>query len=303
MPMRPTTVMNRHSHNATSIRIVCLIALLVAVGCARAPGAGRGLGIDGATRAPHVAAAAGAEADAPEDADYDPWQPFNEKMFAFNHGVLDRFLIKPMATGWEKVAPDVVRRSIARAFDNLEMPRRLVNNLLQARPLGAGRELARFTINTTAGVAGFIDVARWLKIEPSNADAGQTLALLGVGAGPYLVLPTLPPLTVRDAIGRGIDGLLDPIGYLLPVPFFANQAKSVVTAVNDRSLHLKLFAGVEDSVLDLYSSARNGYLQRRRIVVARAAADRNDQWQWAFRPAEPTDRVIATLSPLPEDPA
>jgi phospholipid-binding lipoprotein MlaA len=301
--MRPITVMNRHSHNATSMQIVWLAAFVAAVGCARAPGAGGGLGMDGAMRAPHVAQTAGVVAEEPEDADYDPWQPFNEKMFAFNHGVLDRFLIKPMATGWEKIAPEAVRRSLARALDNLEMPRRLVNNLLQARPLGAGRELARFTINTTAGVAGFMDVARWLKIEPSNADAGQTLALFGVGAGPYLVLPTMPPLTVRDAIGRGIDGLLDPIGYLVPVPFFANRAKSVVTAVNERSLHLKLYADVEESVLDLYSSARNGYLQRRRVVVARAASDRNEQWQWAFRPAEPPDRAIAASSQLPEDPA
>jgi phospholipid-binding lipoprotein MlaA len=250
-----------------------------------------------------VAQTAGVVAEESEDADYDPWQPFNEKMFAFNHGVLDRFLIKPMATGWEKVAPEVARRSLARALDNLEMPRRLVNNLLQARPLGAGRELARFAINTTAGVAGFMDVARWLKIEPSNADAGQTLALFGVGAGPYLVLPTMPPLTVRDAIGRGIDGLLDPIGYLVPIPFFANQAKSVVTAVNDRSLHLKLFADVEESVLDLYTAARNGHLQRRRVVVARAASDRNEQWQWVLRREEPTDRAIAASGLLPEDPA
>jgi phospholipid-binding lipoprotein MlaA len=297
------TVMNRHSHNATSMRIVWLAVFVAAVGCARAPGAGSGLGMDSATRAPHVTQAAGVVAEESEDADYDPWQPFNEKMFAFNHGVLDRFLIKPMATGWEKVAPEVARRSLARALDNLEMPRRLVNNLLQARPLGAGRELARFAINTTAGVAGFMDVARWLKIEPSNADAGQTLALFGVGAGPYLVLPTMPPLTVRDAIGRGIDGLLDPIGYLVPIPFFANQAKSVVTAVNDRSLHLKLFADVEESVLDLYTAARNGHLQRRRVVVARAASDRNEQWQWVLRREEPTDRAIAASGLLPEDPA
>ena len=285
------------------MRIVWLAAFVAAVGCARAPGAGSGLGIDSAARASHVTQAAGVVAEESDDADYDPWQPFNEKMFAFNHGVLDRFLIKPMATGWEKVAPEPVRRSLARALDNLEMPRRLVNNLLQARPLGAGRELARFTINTTAGVAGFIDVARWLKIEPSNADAGQTLALFGVGAGPFLVLPTLPPLTVRDAIGRGIDGLLDPIGYLVPIPFFANQAKSVVTAVNDRSLHLKLFADVEESVLDLYTAARNGHLQRRRVVVARAASDRNEQWQWVLRREEPADRAIAASGLLPEDPA
>ncbi|HXL46089.1 MAG TPA: MlaA family lipoprotein, partial [Candidatus Binatia bacterium] len=61
--------------------------------------------------------------------DYDPWQGFNEKMFTFNHDVLDRYVLKPVATGWGKVLPDVGKRGLDRAFDNLGMPKRLVNNL------------------------------------------------------------------------------------------------------------------------------------------------------------------------------
>jgi phospholipid-binding lipoprotein MlaA len=217
--------------------------------------------------------------DSADEADYDPWQSFNERMFSFNHDVLDGWLVKPAAQGWAKICPEVARRSFARLINNLDMPRRLVNNLLQARPLGAGRELARFTVNSTVGVAGLIDVASLMHVEPSEADSGETLALYGLAPGPYLVLPTMPPLTVRDAIGRGIDGALDPVGYLLP--FVANQAKSIVTAVNERSLNLKLFADVEDSVLDLYSAARNGYLQRRRQAIALSAQDRDQQWAWA----------------------
>jgi phospholipid-binding lipoprotein MlaA len=200
-------------------------------------------------------------------------------MFFFNHDVLDGYLVKPAAEGWAKICPDVARRSVARLLNNLDTPRRLVNNLLQARPLGAGRELARLAINSTVGVAGLIDVASRLHVEPSEADAGETLALYGVGSGPYLVLPTMPPLTVRDAIGRGIDGALDPVSYFLP--FVANQAKSIVTAVNERSLNLKLYADVEDSVLDLYSAARNGYLQHRARAISLAAQDQHEEWAWA----------------------
>jgi phospholipid-binding lipoprotein MlaA len=83
---------------------------------------------------------------------------------------------------------------------------------------------------------------------------------------------------VRDAIGRGIDGALDPVSYVLP--FVGNQAKSIVTAINERSLNLKLFADVEDSVIDLYSAARNGYLQRRQKAIALAAQDRDQDWAW-----------------------
>jgi phospholipid-binding lipoprotein MlaA len=274
--------MNRHRQIATSRRrlgTAWLLATLVLVaGCARAPGVGVAPG--GGERLLKTATFSD---DSDVDAqDYDPFQPFNERMFWFNHSVLDRWLIKPAATGWSKVAPEAARRGLGRLFDNLEMPRRVINNLFQARPLDAGRELARFAVNTTAGVGGLFDVASAIDLEPRNADAGETLALYGVGAGPYLVLPTFPPLTVRDAIGRGIDGMLDPIGYVLP--FFANRAMSIVTAVNERSLNLRLFADVEDSVLDLYTAARNGYLQRRHHVVEEALARRREEWQWAFAP-------------------
>ena len=200
------------------------------------------------------------------DQDYDPWQAFNEPMFTFNYE-LDRFVVKPAATAWDTVLPDPVQRSIGRAFDNLETPRRLVNNLLQARPGAAGGELARFIINTTVGVAGFFDVAELIHLEKNEADMGQTLGLYGVGPGPYLCLPFLPPLTLRDGIGRGIDGVLDPFDYLIPVPFVVGTAITVVHRVNERSLNLKLFDGVEETVLDLYSAVRNGYLQRRRRAV------------------------------------
>jgi phospholipid-binding lipoprotein MlaA len=203
-----------------------------------------------------------------ESEDYDPWQPFNERTFWFNHGVLDRFVLKPAATVWDLALPDPAQRSLGRAFDNLDMPRRLVNNLLQARVRGAARELARFLLNTTAGVGGLLDVAGRLGIRQSEADTGQTLGVYGFGAGPYLVLPFLPPLTVRDGIGYGLDSLLDPLSYVLPG--LANTSRSAVSRVNERSLNLLAFQNVEESVLDLYSAVRNGYLQRRRRAIERA---------------------------------
>jgi phospholipid-binding lipoprotein MlaA len=210
-------------------------------------------------------------AEAPAE-DYDPWQPFNERMFSFNHDVLDRYLMRPAASGWDKVLPDPAQRCLSRAFDNLETPRRLVNNLLQRRARAAGCELVRFVVNTTAGVVGLFDVADMaLHLEKSEADMGQTLGVYGVGPGPYLVLPFLPPLTVRDGIGRGIDGALDPFGYF--IPFIAGTAMGVVNTVNERSLNLELFASVEESVLDLYSAVRNGYLQRRQSAIDERIAE------------------------------
>src|SRR5262249_42483101 len=155
------------------------------------------------------------------------------------------------------------KHALSRAFDNLDMPRRFINNLLQLRPKEAGGELARFTINTLFGAAGLVDVADMaLHLQKSDADMGQTLGAYGVGPGPYLVLPFLAPLTVRDGIGRGIDGALDPFGYF--IPRVVGVPMGLVRTVNERALNLQLFADVEESVLDLYSAARNAYLQRRR---------------------------------------
>ena len=204
--------------------------------------------------------------------DYDPWQPFNERMFSFNHDVLDRFVLKPAATGWDIVLPDPAQRCLSRAFDNLATPRRFVNNLLQRRPRAAGCEVIRFAMNTTVGVVGLFDVAKLtLHLEKRDADMGETLGVYSVGAGPYLVLQFLPPLTVRDGIGRGIDGALDPIGYFMP--FLAGTVLGIVNAVNERSLNLRLFANVEDSVFDLYSAVRNGYLQRRESTIEERRAE------------------------------
>ena len=226
-----------------------------------------------------------ADAELDVSDDYDPWQGFNEKMFFFNHDILDHYVLKPVATGWGKVLPDVGKRGLDRAFDNLGMPKRLVNNLLQGRFRGAGRELARFGVNTTIGVVGFLDVARaQLHIEKSDADTGQTLGLYGFGQGPYLVLPTLRPLTVRDGIGYGVDGVLDPFGYV--IPFFATAGMGIVKQVNERALNLQLFQDVEDGVLDLYSAVRNGYLQRRRRSIEEADAARQAEWH-------PPSRAVA----------
>ncbi len=196
----------------------------------------------------------------------DPWEPFNDRMFWFNRNILDRFLLKPVATVWDAVLPDPVQRSIHNALDNLAVVRRLVNNLFQLKFGGAGREVARFTINSTIGVAGLFDVAKdGLGIEQSNEDTGQTLGVYGLGPGPYLVLPFLPVTTVRDGFGLVADAAMNPLNYF--IPFAATAGIYGTDVVNERSLNLDRFEQVEESVVDLYSAVRNGYLQRREAAI------------------------------------
>ena len=196
----------------------------------------------------------------------DPWEPFNEKMFSFNHNVFDRFLLKPIATVWDVVLPDPAQRSVHNALDNLGVVRRLTNNLLQFKWTGAGREIARFTINSTLGVAGLFDVAKnGFGIQQSDEDTGQTLGVYGLGPGPYLVLPFLPVMTVRDGFGFAADAAMNPLNYFIPTG--ATLGIYGTDAVNERSLNLTTFEQVEESVIDLYSAVRDGYLQSREAAI------------------------------------
>lgn len=231
--------------------------------------------------------------DSTEGIDYDPWESFNQKTFWFNHDVLDRYALKPVATVWQETVPDPVRQSLANAFDNLAMPRRLVNKIFQGRFPAAASEVARFLINTTVGVAGFFDVATRVGLPRSDADAGQTLGVYGIGTGPYLVMPLLPPLTVRDGIGYAVDSLLDPLSYFI-TPVLADVGETAGKTVNERASNLKLYQDAEDVSLDLYAAVRNGYLQRRRKSIQDAVAERgsrqnqmNDAPLYAFPPAVP----------------
>jgi phospholipid-binding lipoprotein MlaA len=199
-----------------------------------------------------------------EITEYDPWEPFNRAMFDFNRRV-DRFVLKPVARVWNFVVPDLAQQSLANAFDNIAMPRRLINSLLQLKIEGAGRELARFFLNISMGVGGFFDVATELGVQRSDEDTGQTLGYYGVGPGPFLVLPFLPPLTVRDGFGFAADGAMQPISYV--APFAATVGMRGGQVVNDRSLNLETFEEFEQMTFDLYSATRNAYLQRRQRMI------------------------------------
>lgn len=204
-------------------------------------------------------------APAETEADIDPWEGWNEPVFRFNKR-FDEVLLKPVATVWDMALPDSFQRGLHNAIDNLAVVRRVMNNLFQGKPMRAGRELARFTINSTIGYVGFLDVAKdYFGIQQSDEDFGQTLAVWGAKSGPYLVLPLMTPMTVRDGTGRVVDGLMYPLAWVWP--FGANVGVLTLDAINERSLNLDRFERVEESVVDLYSAVRNAYFQRRAAAI------------------------------------
>jgi phospholipid-binding lipoprotein MlaA len=214
-----------------------------------------------------VYAMAAAESATPgEDFEWDPWEPFNERMFWFNKEILDRFVLKPVATAWDFVLPTPVQKGIHNVFDNLAVVRRVVNNALQLKWNGAAKEAARFTINSTMGFVGFFDIAKeGFGIEQSDQDMGLTLGVWGVGPGPFLVLPFLPPLTVRDGVGFLVDTAMTP--YIYFIPWYASLGGAVTNVVNERSLNLDRYERVEEATVDLYAAVRSAYLQRRAAAI------------------------------------
>ena len=201
-----------------------------------------------------------------EAEEYDPWEPFNEKMFTFNRNV-DKYVLKPVAFAYNHVMPEPWQVMISNGFDNIRFVPRFVNNLLQGKWGGAARELGRFLINSTAGIGGLFDPAKdYWGIPKSSEDFGQTLGVWGAGPGPYLVLPFSEPLTVRDGVGRLVDSFMNPLGYFIPF-IWDGLAMRIGDVINDRALNYDLFQGFEESVVDMYSAVRHGYLQRRERLI------------------------------------
>ncbi|MDA0737549.1 MAG: VacJ family lipoprotein [Nitrospirae bacterium] len=192
----------------------------------------------------------------------DPWESFNADVFQFNYD-MDRYLLKPVAKGYNAVIPPDVQGSLANAFNNMGFMTRFLNSLFQGKYGRAGIETKRFLINSTIGVAGLFDVAKYVfeTEAPPSEDTGQTLALYGMESGPFLILPFMPPLTVRDAVGYVGDVAMNPLNYF--IPFFPNFGLNVDRTVNDRSLNLDKFAGIEESTVDLYGAVRSGYFDSR----------------------------------------
>ena len=196
----------------------------------------------------------------------DPWEGFNSAVFDFNLG-LDRNVIRPVARGYHAIIPDVLAEALGNAFSNLRIVSRLTNNLLQGKGTEAGLVASRFLINSTVGLAGFFDAADSIfdLRSPPEEDAGQTLATWGLGPGPYVVLPLLPPTTIRDGVGTIVDLALDPLNYVLP--FVAQASTRVSETVNSRSQTLESFQGIEDNTIDLYAAVRNAYSQARAQAI------------------------------------
>lgn len=194
----------------------------------------------------------------------DPLEPFNRGVSRFNDDV-DALVLKPVATVYRDVAPDLVRTGVSNFFENLRDVWSFVNATLQLKPQAAAENGLRVGVNTVFGFGGLLDIASEMGIERTRLDFGQTLGRWGVPSGPYLVLPIFGPSSVRDAAGFGVESSGDLVSRLNDIP--TRNMLYTLRAVETRANLLRASAMLEGAALDKYSFTRDVYLQRRQSQI------------------------------------
>jgi phospholipid-binding lipoprotein MlaA len=189
-----------------------------------------------------------------QDSENDPLEPVNRVFFEFNR-ILDGLILEPMARIYRGVTPQFFRDAVNNFLDNLNTPVVLANDMLQGEPYRAEKTLGRFMLNTIMGLGGLIDVGGLLGMpERHSEDFGQTLAVYGVGEGPYLVLPLLGPSNPRDTAGFVVDFAFDPLTYIAPRPI--GLARYGTETLAFREQNIEAFDEVKRSSIDLYAATR-----------------------------------------------
>jgi len=195
----------------------------------------------------------------------DPLEPMNRAFFQFNDK-LYFWVLKPVATGYKTVLPQLARVSIRNFFTNLVMPIRAVSCLLQGKFEELGIVLVRFVVNTSAGFLGFQDVAKQaLNFPVQDEDLGQVFAFYGIGPGFYIDLPFLGPYSFRDAVGWGGGLFINPLNYV--VDFWPNVGVRTYDIVNNTSLRIGDYEAMKEAALDPYVSMRDAYYQYRLHLI------------------------------------
>lgn len=197
----------------------------------------------------------------------DPYERQNRAIHEFNKD-LDTGIIRPVSRGYAAVLPTEIRGLVNNFSQNIDEPGNLVNSLLQGDLRGAGISTVRFVMNTTIGLAGFVDAASELGIPDNRTDFGETLSVWGTGEGAYIELPLFGPSTQRDTAGLVVDFFTNPLTFATVDNVPERYIPPTVTGLEALDFRDR-FASTIDSVLyesaDSYALSRQTYLQNRRF--------------------------------------
>jgi phospholipid-binding lipoprotein MlaA len=213
----------------------------------------------------------------------DPLEDVNRGTLGFNRA-LDRWVLDPVTRVYRNVFPRPVKASIRLAFRNVAAVPALINHALQGEVTNACVTAGRFTVNSTIGLFGLLDPATELGLGERHADFGQTMAKLGVGSGPYLIVPVLGPSTVRDGLGGIVDIFIHPTTFFFGP--FQRLFYSSGSGLTLREANYEALKALDESSVDYYAALRNGYYQARTAEI------------WSGEtPPPPRRRVCQSMAP------
>ncbi|MEO1925383.1 MAG: VacJ family lipoprotein [Gammaproteobacteria bacterium] len=199
----------------------------------------------------------------------DPWESWNRNAQEFNDDFDDQIL-KPLAKGYLFTMPEPVNNGVSNFFSNIDDIGVFINDFLQFKVSQGGMDISRFILNSTVGIAGFIDVATMLDLPKHNEDFAQTLAVWGVPSGPYLVVPFWGPSSARGATGLIGDGLMDPLNYAFLLGFTASVIGTVAQGVDTtdrRAGFMTTEKFVDEAAINRYDFIKSSYLQYRDYLI------------------------------------
>ena len=218
----------------------------------------------------------------------DCFEGINRGIFAFNQ-LLDNVIIEPIAKGY-RYLPSPIRTGTSNALSNLSLVVTIPNNLLQGDAGLAGKNTARFVVNSTIGILGIFDPASKLGLNDyEKEDWGQTFAKWGVGEGCYIVLPVLGPSTLRDATASIINytggnawyniTVDEDTQYVSDFDFYASRG---MTGIDFRAKNIESFDNLEKNSIDFYASVKSLWLQdrKKRILNSDEIIDTLDDSDW-----------------------
>ena len=221
----------------------------------------------------------------------DPWEKFNRGVYGLNKG-LDKVAIKPATQAYRTVTPKAAQRGLRNVFNNVDEPFSAINSLLQGKPGDALHTLGRFLVNTILGVGGLADHATDMGLEERPEDLGQTLAVWGVGSGPYLMLPFFGPSTLRDAAGTASEFAgADPYREFkshIGLSTLQGYGLTGIEALDKRSYLMDTTDTLLATSLDEYATIRSAYLQFRQNMIYDGAPPEEDDGAAPGAPAATT---------------
>ena len=192
----------------------------------------------------------------------DPYESYNRSMFKFNEKA-DRYVMRPIAKGYEKITPRPVKIAVHNFFDNFRDAVSMGSNLLRGEVGKAGYDFMRVAVNTTFGLGGLINVADEAGLPSHKTTLGDTFASWGWKKSHYFVYPLTGPSTVCDSIGSTLTSVY-PIEKLAIHDKIARYATTGLKAVDTRAQFLPLTDTLEKTdTMDKYAYVRDFYMSKR----------------------------------------